>query len=304
MIELVFLGTGAAVPTESRGLPSIVLRYFGELLMFDCGEGTQRQFVKAKLGLNKPTKIFITHMHGDHVFGLPGLLHTMDLFGRERKLEIYGPPALAKFLKAVMEACGLASDYEVEVYSIVGEGTILETERYSVKALKVPHTDNSYAFAFVEKERPGKFDVEKAMKLGLKPGPLYKKLQMGESVKLPDGTVIRPEDVLGPPRPGLKVVYSGDTPYYERMVDFSRGADVLIHDSSFLERDREKALESGHSTVLDAVKVAREARVKLLVLTHISARYAEDEEALLEEAKKHFENVVLAKDLMRLKLRG
>ena len=300
-LRVVFLGTGGSVPTVGRSLPAVLLRRQGEQLMFDCGEGVQRQMVKAKVGFHRKMKIFVSHMHGDHVLGLPGLLQTMSLLGRERKLEVYGPEGITRFFECVQESLQSGVTFPVEILEVQGEGVVCEEEEYRVEAVRSDHVVNSWSYAFVEKPRAGRFYPEKAKALGVPEGELWSRLQHGEAVELGDGRVVRPEEVLGSLRRGRKIVYSGDTRPFEEFVGFAVGADVVIHESTFDDALVEKAGLDGHSTPSQAALQAKRAEAKKLVLTHISARYA-DACLLLEQAKKVFENVVVAEDFLVLEL--
>jgi len=299
--EVVFLGTSGSIPTVERSPPALAVRLPGELLLFDFGEGAQRQMIKAGLGFPSKLKIFITHLHGDHVLGLPGLIYTLSLLRRREPLHIYGPPGLSDFLSCVGETIGLEPPFELKVLE-VGEGKVLEERGYVVEARWVEHTIPTLAYALVGKPRPGRFYPERARALGVPEGPLWKALQMGKAVRTPDGRLVRPEDVLGPPRRGLKVVYSGDTAFSEALVELAKGADLLIHECTFDDGQAEKARERLHSTPSVASEVARRAGVGKLVLTHISARY-KDPGILVQQAKAKFEEVLVAEDLMKIELR-
>lgn len=269
--------------------------------MFDCGEGVQRQMIKAKTGFHKKMKIFITHMHGDHVLGLPGLLQTMALLDRERKLEIYGPSGIRRFLEAIKETVQFVLIFPVEIHEIFEPGTVCQEKDYVVEAVWANHVIPSLAYAFIEKPRPGKFYPEKAKALEVPEGPLWGKLQHGKEVKLPNGKIVKPEDVMGPPRPGRKIVYTGDTKPFRGLAKFAADADLLIHDATLDDGMAERAEEDGHSTPSQAAKIARKAKVKRLVLTHISARY-DDVSILLEQAKKFFKNTLVAEDFMKIEI--
>ncbi|MHA1595114.1 MAG: ribonuclease Z [Candidatus Baldrarchaeia archaeon] len=298
---IVFLGTSGTMPTKTRNAPAIALKYDGELMLFDCGEGTQRQLLKAGLGLGV-SKIFITHIHGDHVLGVPGLLQTFSVLCREKPLEIYGPPGIRHFLELVVDALRMELCYDLHVYE-VKSGTILETKRYKVVCVPVEHNIEALAYAFIEKDRPGKFHPDRALKLGVPRGPLWKKLQEGVPVTLPDGRTIRPEEVVGPPRPGRKIVYSGDTRPCDSVIKLAQNADVLIHEGTFSSKLKDLAHESGHSTVEDAAKIAKEANVKKLVVVHISPRHqGEDIRILEEECRSVFKNSIIAYDLFTLEV--
>jgi len=297
-VRVIFLGTSGSVPTVKRGMPSLVVQREGELLMFDCGEGTQRQMIKAGLGFGRPMKVFISHMHSDHILGLPGLLQTMSIMGRVKPLQIYGPQKLKEFLEHVIETVVVGLNYPLEVYS-VSEGDVCRGLDYSVQAVETDHSVQNFSYSIVEDPRPGRFYREKALALGIPEGPLWKKLQRGLSVTLDDGRVITPESVLGPPRRGLKIVYSGDTRPSMKLVKLAANADLLIHEATFDGELKDKARLEGHSTVVEAAEVARLANVSKLALTHISARYSETT-LLLEQARKVFSNTVIAEDLMEI----
>ncbi len=300
-ICITFLGTAGSVPTVERSLPAVLIQRQNEQLMFDCGEGAQRQMTKAKIGFHKKTKIFLSHMHGDHVLGLPGLLQTMALMDRQKKIEVYGPEGVKLFLENVREALQFALTFPVEIHEIYKAGVVCEEEEYLVEAAKSNHPMPSFAYAFVEKPRPGKFYPEKARTLGVPEGELWSKLQHGEKIKLPDGHVVSPEEVLGSPRQGRKIVYTGDTRPFKSFPKFAADADVVIHDATFDDALAEKALEDGHSTPSQAAAAAKKAKAKQLILTHISARYS-DARLLLEQAQKVFKNTVVAEDFMELEL--
>jgi ribonuclease Z len=300
-LRVVFLGTGGSVPTVGRSLPAVLLRRQGEQLLFDCGEGAQRQMVKAKVGFHRKMKIFVSHMHGDHVLGLPGLLQTMALLGRERKLEVYGPEGIAQFLNCVRESLQFGLTFQVEIREIQGDSVVCEEEDYTVEAVRSNHVVNSWSYAFVEKPRAGKFYPEKAKALDVPEGELWSKLQRGEAVELADGRVVQPEEVVGSLRRGRKIVYSGDTRPFEAFVGFAAGADLVVHESTFDDALAEKAEVDGHSTPSQAALQAKRAKAKKLALTHISARYA-DAGLLLEQAQKVFGNTVVAEDFLVLEL--
>ena len=297
-LRITFLGTAASIPTSKRALSAVALKRKGELFLFDCGEGTQRQMIKAKTGFNRKTRIFITHMHGDHILGLPGILQTMSLLGRDKPLQIYGPKGIAEFIEAMKKTVGFSLRFPVEVYE-VGEEILCREEEYEIRSAWAEHSIPSLAYALVEKPRPGRFNPKRAASLGVPKGPLWSKLQRGFNVELPDGRIVTPEDVLGPQKPGRKIVYVGDTRPSENIVKFAFGADVLIHEATFAEDLAERAKEDMHSTPSEAALIAKKANVKLLILTHISARY-NDPEVLLREARKNFPNVIVAEDFMTI----
>jgi ribonuclease Z len=300
-LRITFLGTAGSVPTPKRSLPAILIQRKGEQLMFDCGEGVQRQMITAKAGLHRKMKVFISHMHGDHVLGLPGLLQTMALLDRERKLDVYGPPGIKGFIESIRETVQFVLTFPIEIQEIEEAGVICNEEEYNVQTVWANHVIPSLAYALVEKSRPGRFYPQKAKILDVPEGPMWSKLQRGCKVKLPDGRVVEPEEVLGSPRPGRKIVYTGDTRPFKGLVKFADGADLLIHDATFDDDLAERAMEDGHSTSSQAAEDAKKAKVKRLVLTHISARYG-DTSLLLEQAQKIFKNTQVAEDFMRVEI--
>ena len=300
-LRVIFLGTAGSVPTIKRSLPAILIQRKGEQIMFDCGEGVQRQMIKAKTGFHRKMKVFITHMHGDHVLGLPGLLQTMALLDRERRLDVYGPPGIKRFLEDIRETVQFVLTFPVEIYEIHEAGIVCKEQEYAIQAVWANHVIPSLAYALVEKPRPGKFHPEKAKKLGIQEGPLWSKLQHGHDVKLPDGRVVKPEDVTGSLRLGRKIVYTGDTRPFKGFVKFAANADLLIHDATLDDELAERAEEDGHSTPDQAAKNAKKAKANQLILTHVSARY-DDTSILLEQARKVFKNTQVAEDFMKIEI--
>ena len=300
-IQVVFLGTGGSIPTLKRALPGVLVQRWGEQIMFDCGEGVQRQMMNVRGGFHRKMKVFITHMHGDHVLGLPGLLQTMAMLNRERKLEIYGPPSITRFLECVQETLQFGLTFPVEIHEIEEPGTICDEPEYTVEAIRSNHMVTSFCYALVEKPRPGRFSTRKALALGIPEGPLWSKLQRGQRVRLPDGKEVKPEQVLGSAREGRKIVYTGDTKPFRSLSKFAFGADLLIHDSTLDDELAIRAGEDGHSTPSQAAKIAKKAGAKQLVLTHISARY-EDAEILVKQARKIFKKTIAAEDFMTIEL--
>ncbi|MEM0313946.1 MAG: ribonuclease Z [Candidatus Bathyarchaeia archaeon] len=300
-MRVTFLGTAGGIPTPRRGLTAILVKRGNEQMLFDCGEGMQRQMIIAGGSFHRKMKVFITHMHGDHVLGLPGMIQTMSLLGRDKKLEIYGPPGIRAFMECIRGAVQFGLTFPIEVYEVSKAGVVCEECEYLIECVPANHTIPSLAYALVEKPRPGKFYPEKARALGIPEGPLWGKLQHGEEVKLDDGRVIKPEEVTGPTRPGRKIVYTGDTRPCRALTTFARNADLLIHEATFGDELAERAKEDGHSTPSQAARLARKAKVKRLVLVHISARY-EDASVLLEQGKKFFNNTILAEDFMEIEI--
>jgi len=298
-IRVVFLGTSGSVPTLKRSLPSVVVKYQSNQFMFDCGENTQHQMMRSKVSFHTKMKIFITHLHGDHVLGLPGLLQTMALMDRKEPLQIYGPIGLRKFLVSTKKALNFSLTYQVEINEILTEGIVCDEPEYQIAAIPSNHAIKSYAFAFIEKTRPGKFNPDKAAELGVPVGKLWSKLQSGEEITTPDGKVVKPSDVMGQPRAGRKIVYTGDTKPIDGFVKFAEDADIVIHDCTFDDSLNDKADVDGHSTPSQAAEQAKVAKVKQLILSHISARYS-DAMLLLEQAKKVFPNSIIAEDFMEI----
>src|SRR5436305_11944104 len=257
-----FAGTAGSVPTARRGLPALLVRRGADRILFDCGEGTQRQLVSS-VGLMELTEIFLTHFHADHWLGLPGLLKTFDLRGRERPLRVSGPKGLGELVTVLLRAAGRVR-FELELNELE-RGDVLERDGYKIVPVPVAHRGQAFGYVLFEDERPGEFDPEKAVRLGLTPGPDFGRVQRGETV---DG--VAPEHVLGPSRPGRKLVLSGDTTPCETPPVAAPGADLLIHEATFAEEECERAAETGHSTAAEAAAVARDADVVMLALTHFS----------------------------------
>ncbi len=274
----------------------MALRRESELLFFDCGEGAQRQLAFAKLRYGRLSRIFITHLHGDHVLGLGGLLQSLSLSRRTRPIQVFGPTGIRKFIQALSETLHFIPSFDVIIDEINDAGRVFENSQYIVSVCRTDH-DNilSLAYRLEEKWRPGRFFPDKCRQLGVPEGPKWKKLQLGESVRLENGTVVTSEMVLGPKRPGRGIVYSGDTRPTKDVVTLSSGADILVHDSTYDDSLMDKAAEYGHSTASQAARIAEEAKVKLLVLTHISNRY-KDDRILLEQARRIFPNTIVARD--------
>ena len=297
-MKIIFLGTSGSIPTTERGLPSIALQHERELLLFDCAEGTQRQMVKAKLSPLKIDAIFITHLHGDHFLGLAGLVQTMSLMGRERKLEVYCPRGEGERIESYLQIPHYTLTFEVAVRELE-PGEELKRRKYRILTSDVEHSVPSLAYALVENKRPGKFYPEKAVALGVKPGPDFSRLKSGESIRLRDGSVVKSEQVTGPSRAGRKIVYAGDTRPCKSIIELARDADVLIHDCTLSDELADKAAENAHSIPSEAAEVAKQANVKQLVLLHVSPRY-KDDSILLKQAQRIFPNTVVARDLMEL----
>lgn len=299
-MEIIFLGTSSAVHSKDRNHPSIAIRAFGEVFLFDCGEATQKQILQTNVSPMKISKIFLTHYHGDHILGLPGLLQSMSLNGRQKKLTIYGPKGLNKIKDAIYSLGYCAIEYPVEFIEI-DSGIIIDNEEYFIQSQRVRHNVPALAYSIEEKKKP-RFLRDKAIELGVPVGPAFGRLHNGEEVEI-DGRIIKPEQVLGEPRKGIKITYSGDTRPCEEMIMLARDSTILIHESTFLKQDYTNAEEYAHSTSIDAAYVAKDSNSKELILTHISTRYSEDyADIMLKEAQSIFENTRLANDFMEIEL--
>ncbi|WP_415282954.1 ribonuclease Z [Candidatus Nitrososphaera sp. FF02] len=294
-MQMVFLGTSSAAPTAERGLSSIAIMREGELLLFDAGEGMQRNFIKAGIGMNRKMKVFVSHMHADHCAGLLGLLQTMALLGRERPLDIYGQPRLKEFLLENMRIINFHLTFEIRIHVITKEGVVAEEGDYTVSCCEGQHSVPTLAFRLDERDRPGMFDVKKAKKLGVPEGEIYSRLQHGRDIKY-KGKVIRSADVVGPARQGRKIGISGDTRPTKKLEKFFSGCDVLVFESTYSHDKLAKALETSHSTATEAATLAKKARAKKLFLTHFSARY-EETSSLVKEASAIHKDVEAAEDL-------
>lgn len=291
-LSVFFAGTGGSIPTARRGLPALLVRRAGERILFDCGEGTQRQLV-ASVGLADLSEVFLTHFHADHWLGLPGLLKTFDLRGRERPLAVHGPPGLRELMALALRAAGRVR-FPLELVEVQG-GDVLVRDGYRVGAVDVAHRAPALGYVIYENQRPGAFDPSAAAALGVSPGPDFGRLQRGETVE-----GVRPDQVLGPARPGRKIVISGDTTPCDAVRIAAHEADLLIHEATFAEEELARAVETGHSTAAQAASVAAEAGVAMLALTHFSTRYPAGQ--LRGEAQAIFERTVMPRDFDMIEL--
>jgi len=299
LLKITFLGTSGTTPSVERNPSGILMQHGSYKLLFDCGEGIQRQMMVAKTGF-RIDSIFITHLHTDHFLGIFGLLETLSLNERKEVLKIYSPNP--EFFEVVFELFGYKNlSFPVKIIGLE-DGDEVRYDKFRIVAFKTDHIVKSLGYALIEDKRPGKFNREKAEKLGIPPGPLYSKLVSGKSVKI-GNRVIYPEEVVGEPRPGRKVVYTGDTRPCNRIIDISADADVLIHDAAFTSELQDWAEETKHSTAREAAETAKKAGVRLLVLTHISTRYSKESDVLLQEAKEIFDNTIVAQDFMSLEVK-
>jgi ribonuclease Z len=286
-LSVFFAGTAGSIPTPRRGLPAVLVRRGGDRILFDCGEGTQRQLVQS-VGLTELTEVFLTHFHADHWLGLPGLLKTFDLRARERPLTVHGPPGLRELVTLAMRVAGRVR-FDLQLVELA-PGDVLERDGYKIAPVPVAHrVSNAFAYVIYEDPRPGEFDPQTATALGVVPGPEFGRLQRGEVVR-----GVRPEQVLGPPRTGRKIVISGDTSPCEALGIASHAAELLVHEATFAEEERERAAETGHSTAGQAATLARDAGVTMLALTHFSTRYPVG--LLRDEARAIFPRTVLPRD--------
>ncbi|HEX3609653.1 MAG TPA: ribonuclease Z [Solirubrobacterales bacterium] len=289
-LSAIFLGTGGSVPSARRSTASVMLARGGKRLLFDCGEGTQRQMQRS-LGLAQVDEIYLTHFHADHILGLPGLLKTYDLTAREEPLTIYGPRGLRDLFKMLGRLIG-RTDYDLDLIE-VDPGETIRHDGAEVHAFAVEHSVRANGYALIEEDRPGRFDPEVAKRLGVAEGPAFAALQRGEEVDGDSGAV-RPEQVMGESRPGRTIAITGDTAPCHSTVAAAADADLLIHDASFSEEEAQRAADTGHSTVGQAAAVAREAHVKMLALVHISSRYHVG--TVLDEAREVFEPALAPRD--------
>ena len=299
MLRVTFLGTGGSLPTPHRNPSAILVNRKGELMLFDCGEGTQQQMMRAKTGMMKLSSIFITHLHADHILGIPGLIQTMSFHGREDPLFIYAPERSFEQITYLTHIGYTRPRFDVRITEL-SPGDVVERDEYDVTAIRTEHNVPSIGYALFEHPRTGRFNREQAIELGVPPGPLFSRLQRGESVTV-DGKTVHPDDVLGSPRPGRRIVYTGDTRPTDTVLEASRGADLLIHDSSLTHDLVDWARETMHSTAREAALLAKESGVRKLVLTHISSRYA-DPSPIAEDARAVFDRVQVAKDFLEIEI--
>jgi ribonuclease Z len=295
-LSVLFLGTAGSMPTVQRAPASLLARRGGERILIDCGEGTQRQLLRS-VGLPDIEHVFLTHYHADHFLGLPGMLKTFSLRGRERPLTVHGPPGLQAVLSALKPVVGRTT-FELRVVELEPNAEV-ERDGYRIATFAVDHGVRAQGYALIENERPGHFDEVRARELGVAPGPSFGLLQRGEAVTGADGQVL-PEQVLGDPRRGRKIVITGDTAPCDMTKHVAHEADLLIHEASFMQEDVDRAAETRHSTAKQAAELAKEANVRLLALTHVSPRYSGAE--IRDEARKVFERTLVPADFDRVEL--
>lgn len=300
MLRLTFLGTSSSRPTVRRGVSSLAIQREGDLHLFDCGEGTQRQMMRFAVGFTVGG-IFLTHLHADHYLGLPGLLRTMSLQGREAPLTVYCPAGRESLARRAAEVGGDRFTFPVDIRGLEPAESVA-FDGYEIRAFPTDHTTASLGYALVEPDRLGRFDVERARAAGVPEGPLFGRLHRGEDVTLEDGRVVRAADLVGAARPGRTVVYTGDTRPCDAVQEAAAGADLLIHEATFTNEEQDRARETRHSTAREAGEVAARAGVRRLMLTHFSARYSELPKRLVAEARVAFPEVAAAEDGLEIEV--
>jgi ribonuclease Z len=294
MLTLTFLGTSAACPTIERNTAGIAVHREGETLLFDCGEGTQRQMMRWSVGFSF-REIFFSHYHSDHFLGVIGLVRTMGLMDRSERLTLYGPRGAQRVLGGALNVGIERSRFPVDIVE-VKPGDVLRRDEYDIRVFETEHRADTVGYALAEHERLGRFNPDLARSMGIPEGPLWGMLHRGEAVHLPGGQSVSPDQLVGPSRQGRTVVYTGDTRPHPAVLAASRGADVLVHEATFSDSEIERAIETGHSTAREAAEIARDAGVGRLILTHISPRYSVDAGELLAEARAVFEKTAIARD--------
>ena len=294
MLSVTFLGTGAAIPTIDRNVASLSVRREGEVILFDCGEGTQRQMMRYGVGFSF-TEVFFTHYHADHMLGITGLLRTMGLQDRTAPVRLYGPRGASRILNLAVNLGIERNKFPVEIFEL-RPGDRISRGDYDIVVFETEHRADTVGYALAEHVRLGRFNPERALELGVPEGPLWGRLHKGETVTLDDGRTVAPSDLVGLPRPGRTLVYTGDTRPSLQVMEAARGADLLVHEATFGGDESERAKETGHSTASEAARVAADAGVRRLVLTHISPRYTRDAPELLAEAQAVFPETIIARD--------
>ncbi len=300
MLRLIFLGTGGSVPSPNRGMPSIMVVREGERMLFDCGEGTQRQMMRCRSGFMDVGSIFLTHFHADHTLGIPGLIQTMGFQGRTEPLHIYGPKFVREYCDILNSLGYLKPSFDVVAHEL-RHGDVVEKKGYKIEAFRTFHSVPGLGYTVREDTRLGRFDRETALALGVPEGPLFGRLHRGEDVEV-NGKIIKSSEVVGEPRPGRRVVYTGDTTPSHTFLSVLEGADLWISEATFADEASDKAAETLHSSSGDVARLAAMAGVERLILTHISSRYSEDITPLLEDARKHFPGAVVAEDFMEVEI--
>lgn len=299
-LDLYFLGTGAGMPSTRRNVTSIALRLFeerGSFWLFDCGEGTQHQILNSPLKVSKLERIWITHLHGDHIYGLPGLLTSRSYQGGETPLTIIGPKGINDYIRHALYISQAHLTYTLDIVEIEKDGIVFQDEQFTVEAARIEHRIESYGYRLVEREQPGKLHLDKLKERGVLPGPIYGQLKQGNDVRLADGTTLLAEQFVGPRIPGRIVAIIGDTRQCDSARILAEQADVLVHEATFSKRLQELAYKYYHTTTEEAAQIAKTADVNALIMTHISSRYQEaDLVDLLLEARDIFPNSYIAND--------
>lgn len=306
-MEITFLGTGAGMPSKERNVSALMLNLLheiNELWLFDCGEATQHQILKTTLKPRKITNIFITHLHGDHIFGLPGLLSSRSFLDGTDPVTIYGPKGIKQFVTTSLSVSKTHLTYPIHFVELDDDGIVLENDRFLIENRILNHNITSFGYRITEKDQPGELLVEKLLQMGVKPGPIYRTIKENEKTVLDDGTVILRDDVVGPPKEGKVITIFGDTRYNEDFATFIDGSDILVHEATFDHSKQDLARQYYHTTAHYAAKLAKKANVKKLILTHISSRYQGNiKETLLKEATAIFKNTKIAYDLYTYKIK-
>lgn len=303
-MDLYFLGTGGGVPSKERNVSSIALRLLqerGTIWLFDCGEATQQQILHSPVKLSKIDKIFITHLHGDHIYGLPGLLGSRSFQEANKPLTLYGPAGIRRFVETALAVSETHVRYPFSIIE-VDDGLIFEDESFVVEALKLTHVVPSFGYRVTECDTPGALDARRLKQEGVEPGPVYGRLKNGETVQLRDGRVLNGYDYIGASKPGKKVAILGDTRPCEATVQLARETDAVVHEATFRESEAQMAHDYFHSTSVQAAKTARHAGASALILTHISSRYSEEGGQLLDEAARVFKTSYLAHDHLKFEI--
>ncbi|QZA89773.1 ribonuclease Z [Salinarchaeum sp. IM2453] len=294
-LRVTFLGTSGAVPTVDRNPSGILINREGDRLLFDCGEGTQQQMMRFGTGFDI-SHVFITHVHGDHIYGLPGLLETLDFNDREASLTICVPAGKRSYLESFLERTVKNIGFQVEIIGVRPDEVVYETEEYEIRTFDVDHRSEAVGYILTEYDRKGKFNRERAEELGVPVGPKFSELHNGNPVELEDGRIIKPEQVVGSPRPGRKLVYTGDTRPAKMTKEVATGAELLVHDGTFQDEHADRAAATGHSTAREAGRIAADASVKQLALVHISSRYGERVHDHKKQAQEPFDGEVVVPD--------
>ena len=300
MLSVTFLGTGAACPTIDRNVSGLAVAREGETLLFDCGEGNQRQMMRYGVAFSF-TEVFFSHFHADHFLGITGLIRTLGLLDRTAPMTLYGPRGAEKILGQAVALGFEKPKFKVEIVELKA-GDTLKREEYDLHVVATDHRADCVGYALVEHLRLGRFDPERAQELGIPEGPLWGKIHKGETIALPDGRTVAPGELVGKSRPGRRFVYSGDTRPCPAIIEAATGADLLVHEATFGDDESARARETGHSTARQAAEVARSAGVHRLALTHLSARYSREAPELLEEAQSVFPETVVARDGMKIEV--